>query len=503
MKNVLPIVALTVGLSAACTVGPNYVEPVPKVPSEFTRAEEAAQPEGVEPEGVDPEGVDPALFEWWADLGDEQLTELVRRAMERNLDARIALARIEEARAFRRSQGGRLLPTVSSSATGGRQRASAQGPGPLAGLAEAGLAELTNDLYTTGFDAAWELDLFGRVRRAKEASQARLESVEESRRALLLVVAADVAATYIDWTGASERLRLAVRNLALQEATLETIDVNVSAGLAPPLDLQRSRAQVETVRASLAPLRTQRAAAEHRLAVLLGQPPGSLELSFDVEIPVPPQAIASGLPSELVWRRPDLRAAERQLHAANADIGAAIGDRLPRISLGGNRGFEAGRLSDLLEAASRTWSYGPRIDLPIFNGGQLKAAVDAARARFEIASASWQSSVLAALDDVETALVGYAESKNQVQAFGTAAEAGHQATELAQILFDEGLSDFLNLLDAQRSQTQIDDAHAVARIGRAQRAVSLYRALGGGWQALDALAEPAEVTEAEESITRD
>ncbi|MEM1250071.1 MAG: efflux transporter outer membrane subunit [Acidobacteriota bacterium] len=486
MRQSLLLLGLTALATSACTVGPNYVEPVAPVPDEFTRAAESQEPAVEEPT------LDPALLEWWAALGDDQLTDLVRRAMESNLDVRVALARIEEARAFRRAQGGRLLPTVGSSATGGRQRASGQGPGPLAGLAEAGLAELTNDLYTVGFDAAWELDLFGRVRRAKEASQARLESVEESRRSLLLVVAADVAATYVEWTGASERLRLAERNLELQESTLDTIEVNVSAGLAPPLDLQRSRSQVETVRASLPPLRTQRAAAEHRLAVLLGRPPGGLDLRADAAVPVPPTAIASGLPSDLVWRRPDLRAAERQLHAANADIGAAIGDRFPIVSLGGSRGFEAGSLSDLLEAASRTWTYGPRIDLPIFRGGQLKAAVESARARYEIASANWQNAVLGALDEVETALVGYAESKNQEQAFSRAAEAGQEATELAQILFDEGLTDFLNLLDAQRSQTQTDDGHALARIGRAQRAIALYRALGGGWEALDALATPPE-----------
>ncbi len=411
--------------------------------------------------------------------------------MQTNLDLQIAATRIAEARAFRRAQGGRLLPAIDGSTSGGRSKASARGPGPLAGLAEAGLAELENDLYTVGFDASWELDLWGRVRRAREASQARLEGSEELRRALLLTVAAEVAATYVEWAGATERLALAERNLDLQQSTLDAIEGKVDAGLAPPLDLQRARAQVETTRGTLSPLRTAREAAKHRLAVLLGESPNALdaELAGAAPVPEPPAAVATGLPADLVWRRPDLRAAERERHAANADLGVAIADRFPRISVGGRRGFEAGSLGDLISSASRVWSYGPRIDLPIFRSGQLAAATDAARARLEAAELNWQRAVLGALEEVESTLVALGEARLQVTALAEAARAGREATELAQVLFDEGLSDYLNLLDAQRSQTQIDDGLALARIARTQRAIALYKALGGGWVQLQQLAE--------------
>ncbi len=485
----LPLAATVALALVGCTVGPNYQAIEPPIPETLGRDSRVSGRVGERAAVVDAE------IAWWQSFQDPVLSELVERAASSNLELEVALARVEEARAARRAQGGRLWPAVNARATGGRSKASVNGPGPLSELAEAGLASLENELFTFGFEAAWELDLFGRVRRAREASQARLEGAEESFRGAVLLVAAETAGTYIELRGAERRLALAERNLGIQEESLEVIDAKVESGLLAPIDRERTTAQRASLHAALAPLRAARAAAEYRLAVLVGELPHSLEdvlggpgLEDQASVPVPPAAIAAGLPADLLWRRPDLRAAEREFHAATAEVGVAIGDRLPRITIGGSRGQEAARLSDLFKTASRTWSFGPQIDLPIFRGGQLKAGVEAARARLAAASASYRQAVLAALAEVEANYVAYEEAGQALQSLQEAAAASSLASEYAEVLYDEGLRDHLVLLDAQRSQTASDDALARAETDYALRAVLLYRALGGGWQALEELA---------------
>ena len=476
-------------LAAACTVGPDYRAPEPPLPDRLGPApQQAAAAEAV--------STDEALvleqLAWWDEFDDPVLSDLIARGVRGNLDLEIAAARVAEARAVRRAQGGRLLPTVSAAASGGRQKASANGPGPLAELAEAGLASLENDLFTVGFDAAWELDLFGRVGRAREAAQARLEGVEELQRGVLLLVASEIAGAYVELRGAELRLELAERNLGIQEDSLQVIEGKVDSGLLSPIDAERTRAERASLVAALAPLRAQREAAGHRLAVLLGESPGALrgELAPG-PVPEPPAWIGAGQPQDLLSRRPDVRRAERELHAATAEVGVAIGERIPRLVIGGSRGQESADLGDLLESASRTWSFGPRIELPIFRGGQLAAGVEAARARLAAADAGYRSAVLLALEEVESSLVAYRESRAAHDALDEAASASGRAADLAEVLYDEGLRDHLVLLDAQRSQTAADDGLALARVQRALRALDVYRALGGGWEILERWAAPA------------
>ena len=480
---------LTLGV-VGCTVGPNYTPPVAPAQDVFENAGAASL--GGDSRGEASTSASDVMLEeleWWEQLGDDQLTQLVERAMRSNLDLEIAEARLLEARAARRAAGGRLLPSVTSVATGGTQRASGQGPGPLAGLAEAGLADLVNDQFTLAFEAAWEIDLFGRLRRAREASQARLESTEEAYRATALLVASEVASAYVQLRGAERRLELAERNLQIQRDSLDVIEGKVDSGLTSPIDFERGRGQLEGTRAALAPLRAEIAATRHRLAVLLGETPNALERTLEpAQVPEPPAAIAAGLPADLIRRRPDLRQAERAVHAATADVGAAIAERFPQLSIGGSRGFESGKLSDLLESASRTWSLGPQIVAPIFQGRQLKAGVDASKARLQGAEATYTLTVLGALAEVESLLVAYQEARTARASLSEAASASEAAAGYAEVLYDEGLRDFLVLLDAQRSQTAADDALALAETNVALQAVSLYRALGGGWQVLEEMA---------------
>lgn len=430
---------------------------------------------------------------WWNAFKDPVLSALVQQAMQGNLRIEVALARLDEARAVRRARAGRLLPMVTSSTTAGKSRASGNGPGPLGSLAEAGLATLENKVYTVGFDAGWELDLFGGVRRGQEAAQARLESTEENLRALALLIAAETANAYIDVRGAELRLGLAQRNLNIQNATLVVIAAKVSSGLLSAIDLERSKTQQASLEAALPPLRVQRASAVHRLAVLTGEVPGQMAmLAVDnaepggkPTFPQAPTAIASGLPAELLLRRPDLRAAERELQASTAEVGVAVADRYPSVVVGGSYGLESGSLSDLLQSASRIWSFGPRLDLPIFQGGRLAAQVEVAKARLRASRANFESTVLRALEDVETALVAHQQSQIAEGALRRAVQSSRSTSEHAGTLYELGLRDHLVLLDAQRSQTAIEDALAISRIEVAQSAIRLYLALGGGWQELE------------------
>lgn len=488
VQRLVVLVALLL-MVGACTVGPDYRAPI--VEGHVEMPESFGVDQSIEREltGQDRAAVEDEVTAWWRAFDDPQLNALVERAVVGSPRIEIALERVEQARAARRARSGRLLPSVGAAGSGGRSRASANGPGPLAGLAEAGLASLENELYTVGFEVGWEVDLFGAVRRGREAAQARLEASEDALRGSLLLLASEVADAYIDLRGAELRLRLARRNLDIQQDALDVIEAKVESGLLPPIDVERTRTERASLVAALAPLRAQRAAAAHRLGVLLGESPTALlaELEGGVKRGVPESLVEVdlGAPAELLLRRPDLRAAERELQASTAEVGAAIADRYPSIRLGGSYGLEAASLSDLLESASRTWAFGPSLDLPVFQGGRLAAQVEVARSRLRQAEAEWRLAVLRSLEEVESGVVALREARAAREAWTEAASSSRRTSELAGVLYDLGLRDHLVLLDAQRSQTAIEDALAVAQVQVARSTVALYRALGGGWRELE------------------
>ena len=489
----LPILLLLAG----CTVGPDYVAPVPEVPESFgaTPQTETATPvDGAETSAPEPDG------RWWSVLGDPGLDRLVELAVTHNQDLEAARARVRQSRALRRATAARGRPQLGGRAGGDLFQGSSNEPGANAALAEAGLTDLDGERTFYELGASWEIDVFGGVRRAREAADARLEASVEGRRGVLLGVIAEVVRNHSEWQGAERRRALAEKNLALAEQTLARVEARHRAGLASGLDAARARAEVAATAALVPPLRAASHAAHQRLATLTGgalrneDSPSHLTATPWSELPA---LVPTGLPSDLLRRRPDVRSAERRLAAASAEIGVRTADQYPRFFLTGGRGGSSSRFTDLFESASRTWRLGPRFSWPIYQGGRLEAGVDAARSGYAAVESEYRQTVLRAIEEVEVALVRYAERELQRRALAEAVDAGRRASTLARALYDQGLSDYLPVLDAERSLTDLEDRLTASETGVVTRLVALYAALGGGWQVFetDRYGADLEVTE--------
>ena len=469
-------VLLAVLSLGGCTVGPDYVAPVED-------AREAWVTEATA--GLTPELQ--VLTAWWTSLDDPLLDRLIERAAHANHDLRIAEARVREARALYRVARSRGLPNVGTEATYTRNGISEDGVGLGSVAVEQGLANREDDFYEVGFDASWELDVFGGVRRSRQAATARAEAAEEDRRDVLRTVLAEVARGYVELRGGQRRLEVARDNLRIQQESLELVENKVETGLARPLDLEQARAQLESTRSAMPAFQAQVRAGAHRLGVLVGEEPGALiaELEVARALPAPPAAVPVGLPSDLLRRRSDVRRAERQLAAAVADIGVAVADLYPRFLLAGAAGREAGSASDLGSGSAGTWFLAPRVTLPIFQGGRIRANIRAGEARHEQALARWEQSVLLAIEESETALVLYARERERSRSLAAAAAASRRAVELAEVLYSRGLSDYLVVLDAQRTLNDVEDRLAVSETAVATGLVRIYKALGGGWEVFE------------------
>ena len=473
----LKIVSLGFCLVAAgCTVGPNYQKPDLPVPSTWNEA----QQKGVQVRSAE-------ITRWWTAFNDPLLDSLVERAVSSNLDLRIAEARIREARATRAVTASGEWPTLDVSASYSRNRASANAIGsPTQGAVAAPRsgANLEQNFYQTGFDASWEIDVFGGVRRSVEAADATIEATVEDRRDVLVTLLGDVAKNYIDLRGFQRRLEVTRANVKAQQESLELTQVRFQAGLASDLDVAQAEAQVNTTAAQIPGLETALKQAAYRLDVLLGSQPGSLwdELAVEKAIPSLPPEVLVGLPSELLRRRPDIRRAERQLAASTAQIGAATADLFPKFSLISAVGLQSVSASDWFTGQSRFWSIGPTIRWPVFDAGKIRANIEVRNAQQEQALGQYEKTVLTAFQDVETSLVAYAKEQERYRSLVNAVAANRRAVELSNELYVRGLNDFLNVLDAQRSlySSQSDQAQSEATM--ASNLVSLYKALGGGWE---------------------
>lgn len=462
MKTAIVLASLLTVLG--CAVGPNYRAPIVDAPTEFTAARELTSSTGMG--ALDLDGA------WWAALEDPKLVEYVERAVRFNHDIAAATARVREARALRGVAVGRLRPDVGASASVGRDRASADGAG----------IGLESDLFSAGFDASWELDVFGGNRRAVEAASARLDAQVEQRRDVLLSVVAEVARNYVELRGAQKRLAVARNNIRIQEDTLGIVEARFRVGLSNELDAARARALVETSRAAIPGLATRARAAAHRLAVLTGVAPSEVldELMAPARLPAVPVTASVGLPTELLARRPDVRRAERSLHAATADIGIARAELYPRIRLRATAGLESASSGSLLDISSRTGSIGAGLLTPLFQGGRIRANIRATEARQELALAQFEQALLVALEEVETALVAYAEQHNETRELAAAASSSSRAYALAVIRYEKGLTDYLDVLDAERTLTGIEDRLADSETRVVTRWIALYKALAGG-----------------------
>lgn len=459
-----PAVILILLLAGCAAVGPEYAAPDLPHPPAWSGAAGAA---GTARAGTD-------LAAWWQALGDPTLTRLIERAQASSPDLRGARARLREARARRAAAGARTLPSLSASASAATGKSSGQSGG-------GGQSEH----YDAGFDASWEADLFGGIRRGVEAAQADLEATAADLEAVRVSLAAEVALNYVELRAAQARLAIARANLESQSETLQLTDWRAQAGLASSLDVEQAKTGVAQTRAQIPGLETGRGEAENRLAILLGQLPGSLaaELGPVARLPDAPDSVAVDIPAQALARRPDVRAAERRLAAETARVGVAEAARYPGLVLTASIGLDALNPADLLTRAALTRSLLARLAGTVFDGGRLRQQVAIQNAVQERALVAYESAVLGALEEVENALAALANGRRKQAALTEAADAARNAALLARHRYTAGSVDFQTVLDTERSLLATEDGLAAARAESVSALIRLYKALGGGWSA--------------------
>jgi multidrug efflux system outer membrane protein len=544
--------------TGGCLVGPNYRTPQTQASAGWS----GLKPGAAATQPTSGPTTQPAeLGAWWKALNDPTLDELMARAIESNLDLRLATARVREARAQRdvtaagfwplinvsggysysgssqnagpktttpkASRGG--LPTVTlQPGTGGGPpdvtvTPARIGPFPLGGsrapslTLQPGAASTANgvgspsatispsgssgsggtsgastgagvsrqlNLFQAGFDATWELDIFGGVRRSIEAADADIAASEESRRDVLVTLLSEVALNYVQLRGSQRRLAIACENIAAQQDTVELTQTRYNAGFTNELDVSQAQAQLATTQSQVPLLETSIRQAIYQLSVLLGQPPDALVAELEQESPIPttPPDVPVGLPSELLRRRPDIRTAERQLAAATARIGEALADLFPKFSLTGSFGTQTRDIRHFLDAKSLTWSIGPAVSWPIFDAGAIRANIRVQNARQEEALATYEQTVLTAFQDVENSLVAYINEQVRHRALAEAVAANQRSTDLSNELYGRGLAAFLNVLVSEQALYASQDQLVQSETTAVTNLIGLYKALGGGWE---------------------
>jgi multidrug efflux system outer membrane protein len=461
MKTFIAIFAGVI-LLTACAVGPNYRAPE-TAPAALKNA---ASPEFV---AQMPEAV------WWRQFEDTELDGLVRDALAANLDLRTAYDRVRAARAVFVERKFDYAPHVQAVGTYSHSDQQQPGFGP---------ARINAQSDSLGFDAAWEIDLFGRVRRSVEAARADLDAERANYQDAQVTVAAEVARNYFELRGAQKRLAVARENLDSERQTLALTQLLDEAGRGSELDVQRSRARLKATEAAIPPLEAAESQAGYRLAVLQGKRPGALDSELRAAaVTTYAKALPIGDPTDLLRRRPDVRAAERQLAAATARVGVATADLFPRVNVTGFVGFLSGDVGRLFATSAgnnaRAWSVTPTVSWAAFDLGSVRARLRASEAQSDAAAANYEKVVLTALEETENSFVAYSKRQAQLKSLTEQATASRRAAELAETQYREGVADFLVLLDAQRTQLDAEDAVAQAETDVNVSVVSIYKSLGG------------------------
>jgi NodT family efflux transporter outer membrane factor (OMF) lipoprotein len=464
-------------LATGCvTVGPDYVTPDIPPPQVWTVKSSG----GATAELRDAR----ALATWWASLNDPQLSDLIDRALKNNLDLKKALSSVQEARARRGVSAAEQYPSVTAGAAASQQRSSeatvAPGPGSV------------QKTYSTNLDASWELDLFGGKRRSVEAAQADLEASEEDLNSVHVMLTGDVALNYVDLRSYQARLAIAEANRDAQAETLQITRWRFEAGLTTQLDVEQATLNLEQTRSQIPSLQSGLEAAKNRLAVLLGKHPGTLdtELSEIKSIPTASLMIAVGVPADVLRNRPDVRKAERQLAAQTARIGVATAKLYPKFSLTGSIGLEALSPGKLFSAGNETYGLSFPISWTLFDAGSVRQNIKVQNALQEQALTSYEAAILSALEEVENALVAYAQEQNRLQSLSLAEQAAQKAFDLAKSRYTSGLIDFSVVLDSQRSLLSAQDSRVVSEAQVTTDLIKLYKALGGGWTPMSKTSEP-------------
>lgn len=521
-----------------CKVGPNYVTPAEQMPAGF-------HPATTQPDGNGHAEAPPAeLDRWWQSLNDPQLASLIDRAVQSNLDLGIAVARVQEARYQRMgiaaglwpfldfASGGPGRPPLYGHVSGTLERASTRtkpggsmqlrqevggggppslyvvppGRHPVSVLLNPGSATtppsanirptfLAPDgkqtvvgrdqfTYESGFDAIWVLDVFGGIRRAIEAADADVEAAAEARNDILVILLGDVGRAYIELRGFQWRLDIARQNIQTQRRTVDLVHTRFRNGLTNNLDVAQAERQLASTESRVPVLEASVAQSEHLLSLLLGLTPEALheELNKPMPLPISPPEVPVGLPSELLRRRPDIRRSERELAAETARIGVAVADLFPQFTLTGYFGAQTSDIRKIFEGDSLAWSAGPGIRWPIFQGGQIVARIYFQQARAGERLLNYRRTILTALREVSDALAQYDGQRGQSSKLNESVEASKRAVKYAEERYEKGVTDFINVLDAQRSLYDLEDQYAVSNQEMITQLVLIYKALGGGWQ---------------------
>ena len=445
---------------SACAVGPDYKTP-------------ATAPAHISADNL--KGFDRAHFEgiWWQQFDDPTLNKLVTQSLAGNRELRVAFARLRAARAIRDDVSNDAMPTITSRAS------SNLGKGQVPGQTE---KRVNSERYDLGLDMAWEIDLFGRIQRQLEASDADEQVAAADLYQLQVTMIAELVDAYGELRGAQLRERIALANLKNQQDSKTITESLRDAGVGDQLDVMRADARLAAVEASVPQLQAEQVRQRNRIATLLGERPDALSVDLSpANLPAIAKALNIGNPGDLLQRRPDIMSAERKLAAATARIGVAKADLFPRVSLSGFLGFTAGRGSQIGSAAANAWALGPSITWPAFDLGSVRARLRGAGAEADGALANYEQHVLLALEESENAFSDYGKRQQRLVALIRQSESSRIAADLAAIRYREGTVDFLVLLDAQRERLAAEDSQAQAEVELYRGVVAIYKALGGGW----------------------
>ncbi|MDC0690679.1 TolC family protein [Mitsuaria sp. RG] len=463
MKLLKPLTPSLLALAlAACAVGPDYKTP----------ATEPAQLDS----SLQAKAFDRNRFEsvWWKQFDDPVLNQLVQASLDGNRDLRVAFARLKAARSIREDVSNDQIPVVTSRAS------SDLGKGQVPGQTE---RRVNSERYDLGLDMAWELDLFGRIQRQIEASEAQEAAAEADLQQLQVSLIAELVDAYGQLRGAQLREQIAVANLKTQQQSRDITVTLRDTGVGNELDVVRADARLAGVEATVPQLQAEQVRAKNRIATLLGQRPDALSVDLAPKaLPAIAKALPVGDPGELLRRRPDIRSAERQLAAATANVGVATADLFPRVSLSGFLGFTAARGSQIGSSAANAWALGPSITWAAFDLGSVRARLRGAKADAEGALANYEQQVLLALEESSNAFSDYGKRQQRLLALMRQSDASRKAAELASVRYREGTVDYLVLLDAERERLSAEDAQAQGEVELYSGIVAIYKALGGGWQ---------------------
>ena len=481
MKSHIVFVVASLTAVASCAVGPHYRTPTPALPASF-----AAEVDPIQSHGAVISAATPDLAAWWKALNDDELNSLVDRAVKSNLDVRMALDRLQQARSYEAVVLGYALPEVDASG------AAARGTGSdlTKGRADQALRSADNGAglqhinTIVGFDAVWELDLFGKFRREFQAVRAETDAMREARYDVLTSVIGNVVRAYVDLRGLQARAGILRQASNVLRESLRIVNIRYERGITNELDVALATRELATLEGQIPTVEADVKAAQYTLAVLVGDYPESMvqELATPQLIPTMPAPAAPGVPIDLLKRRPDVQEAERELAAATARIGVATANLFPDVTVSAAIGSQSQGWGTSPSVRKHIWAFGPGAVWPLLDFGALDAAVEVADYAAQASLANYRKTILTAVQQVDSSLDAYEAQQYRMEKLSDAMVAGQRAVDLATARYNRGLTDFLNLVDAERQFYDLQEEYAEAQVSQGEQFVQLYKSLGGGWQ---------------------